>query len=376
MPAATIETLEDWNQRLACCCQMPLCPVPVVQCKRLGFSVSVAGFKNPDDHGAWKRYQTNMLVDSSVGGWSRSYPDGGSNSGGGSFSRGFGYTYSQLYEIGGSDECGNSIATLTEACTHTGSSWWTTTYADDQPDSHEDLTILDKSTDENPCSFWLRTVNHHGELTIDPETGNSTGWHVVYPDPTEELATSLGYYPGAESGDVTDIIGTDTYEDAITASEWFTAAKGKIANLLAAASEECWDHGGTGCISACTKTTPETNDDEPILSLTYVKFRFQIPRGSAEDPWKGSYFKITYQTVTEFADATTDSLSDDITITWAGPGNPANADDASWFTDWITLDPPDATATKRIVNIRFECYRTPQWGNKPQVTGEGYEPTA
>lgn len=36
------------------------------------------------------------------------------------------------------------------------------------------------------------------------------------------------------------------------------------------------------------------------------------------------------------------------------------------------VDPPDISGQRRVVNLRFECYRSP-YGNKPQVYGEAVE---
>jgi len=82
-------------------------------------------------------------------------------------------------------------------------------------------------------------------------------------------------------------------------------------------------------------------------------------------------------------------VSQDNVVVWAGPGTPIPAavivDDeitnqaaidaatATWLSGWYDLDPPTEPGTKRVVNIRFECYGVNDYGNKPQVTGEAYE---
>ena len=37
------------------------------------------------------------------------------------------------------------------------------------------------------------------------------------------------------------------------------------------------------------------------------------------------------------------------------------------------MDAPTDPGESRVVNIRFECYRSPQFGVRPQITGEAYE---
>jgi hypothetical protein len=56
---------------------------------------------------------------------------------------------------------------------------------------------------------------------------------------------------------------------------------------------------------------------------------------------------------------------------WPGPGNPA--DEESWKSGWYEIDPPESVGTRRIVNIRYECYRSTRIGVKPQITGEAVE---
>jgi hypothetical protein len=65
--------------------------------------------------------------------------------------------------------------------------------------------------------------------------------------------------------------------------------------------------------------------------------------------------------------------SQDNEVKWTGPGNPEDSEDESWLSDFYYLEPPDAPGDKRIVNVRYECYRSSKFGQKPQLTGEQVE---
>jgi hypothetical protein len=44
------------------------------------------------------------------------------------------------------------------------------------------------------------------------------------------------------------------------------------------------------------------------------------------------------------------------------------------YTPWNDLNPPPMTGTRRVINVRYVCYRSP-YGVKPQLTGEGVDLT-
>ena len=113
--------------------------------------------------------------------------------------------------------------------------------------------------------------------------------------------------------------------------------------------------------------------------------------------WQGTYFKITWDVLTE-PDGWDDTIDDpdyeppvpndppepvpqipdpnapeksyieDLTWEWTGPGDPN--DDESWESPWFEIDPPGDPGIRRIVNVRYECYRSTRFGNKPQITGD------
>ena len=100
------------------------------------------------------------------------------------------------------------------------------------------------------------------------------------------------------------------------------------------------------------------------LLVRFFRYRWKIPTD-----FTGTWFKITWDEVFFPQSGQPSALNRDLTVTWEGPGNPD--DPSSWeASDWRTLNPPDQPGESRVVNIRFQCYRSPHFGNKPQITGE------
>jgi len=152
-------------------------------------------------------------------------------------------------------------------------------------------------------------------------------------------------------------------EDEMTADDW-----GGSGN---ATYTDGWPSiGDVGEWPDCPATNAEVDAPAASITLTKSRFRFQIPSSH-----EGSYYKITYD-IAEFPDdpELDDSfVSEDLTVEWTGPGDQADQEDASWFTPWVEIDPPEVPGQRRVVNIRYICYHGTKYGSKPQVTGEAFE---
>jgi len=123
---------------------------------------------------------------------------------------------------------------------------------------------------------------------------------------------------------------------------------------------------------------PSTNEwqNNPI-NVTFVRYRWRIP-----DSFEGKWFKITWDEVffpEDYDENNPDSpqpsaVNRDLTVEWTGPGDPTKTD--SWIVgDWHVMNPPPENGETRVVNVRYQCYRSPNFGNKPQVTGESFDLT-
>jgi hypothetical protein len=170
---------------------------------------------------------------------------------------------------------------------------------------------------------------------------------------------------------------TRTYTPFRTEADNLAEMKADSDLQITAAS---WGSGGTGARRSYS-AFPVTSSNaacmvNPYLpsavQITPYRFRFQIPITHL-----GTYFKITYD-IAEFPTdpLTPDSfVSEDNVIEWTGPGDPEDAEAASWLTDWIELAPPDEPGERRVVNIRYTCYQGTKYGVKPQTTGESFTPS-
>lgn len=113
-------------------------------------------------------------------------------------------------------------------------------------------------------------------------------------------------------------------------------------------------------------------DWDDLHTFRFSRFRWIVP-----NTFDGAYFKITWD-VLEEPDGWDDPspvvfrsfYAQDQTWEWAGPGDPGDAD--SWKSPWVEIPPPDVGGTRRVVNIRFVCFRAANLGEIPPVLmGEG-----
>jgi hypothetical protein len=219
MPLGTLETQQDWNELLACCCPMPLCPIPTKVCESLNAHFQSAGFINTADptfflhkkkgwSGEWNDTETVLVedVDPSVDGEtaSESKID---------LTTFFGQVYDILYDgqIGnGGGGCQNYDPVVSDECTAVGTS-----------------------------SYKTYLASGHGEPPVF----------------TNELATENAY-------EVFDVSGTETEEHAA----WDAAFSAAIAAWDAAhPSGPTWQEANTTHTTwqgvADTRTNWETNRD-------------------------------------------------------------------------------------------------------------------
>jgi hypothetical protein len=180
--------------------------------------------------------------------------------------------------------------------------------------------------------------------------------------------------------------GTDSYSES-DRTEYIDQINGEILFEMALPILEGLAYSDSECESYNQLyTTPNICPEERVASIDLQKarVRFQIPSTWLDQntgltvPFTGTYFKITYDILTTpegwfegWAGADRSFLADQ-TIVWTGPGTGA-PDDPSWFTDWITIDPPSVPGTRRIVNVRFVCRENWFVGVVPQTTGEAVE---
>lgn len=190
-----------------------------------------------------------------------------------------------------------------------------------------------------------------------------------------------------------------TYDEETTTVE---ARAEMEARLTAADFDTCAAQLGDAfhTCAAAYEVRPADGSLELMVVGDGVRYCWVIP-----DTFAGSYFKITWDvleepdgwnaTINDPGETLPDPLpegydtaeawwaehqvpdpaapdrsfvSEDNTWEWTGPGDPEDED--SWKSGWYSIDPPSVPGTRRVVNIRFECYRS-DYGSKPEITGEG-----
>jgi hypothetical protein len=341
-----VETLTDWNNLLAgCgCCSMPTCPVPARECETIYGSLGSVGWYDPDDT-TWIIYKKFTYASN----LSESSSDES-----GTYSCTSHETYVSEYAdlFGGSVNSGYggcpTYATpdLAETCSTSGSS--TKTGADYEETRTRTQTSGTIAGD--PCAWTDTRV--FTDISVDP------------PDVTtyydyNTLHTTI--YPYADP--VHTI--TATYETPQTYAQWMSAAFGTLSADMTD-FDTCGAETFGDCAASYAATEePETGGpgDGVSLSLVAARFRWAIPNTHS-----GSFFKITWDVAFFPATGDPSAVSTDNTWEWTGPGDPE--EEASWKSDWYEIPIPTEPGENRVVNVRYECYRSTKFGMKPQVTGE------
>lgn len=159
--------------------------------------------------------------------------------------------------------------------------------------------------------------------------------------------------------------GTDTYSDPIDLA---TARDNGYDAMLAGLDWATMDKGND-CHSRRIDITP-LGSPFRLLEAKFHRFRWVIP-----DTFQGTWFKITWDVIEEPLGwdedpptATRSYHAENQTWEWTGPGDPE--DPESWKSPWIEIPVPAVSGSRRVVNIRFECYRSARYGHLPQITGD------
>lgn len=377
----TIETLDDWNTVLGYCgcCEMPTCPTPELECQSI--SITACGFPLPSHE--------DVPVEDSCKLW---------------FKKTVTFTETQsgafTTTIGGQPASGTQTrvdiqTTIREAKRVDGECEETVTQSSYSQEIEYEVTI-DGETD--PFAHYTVSQSTSGDGISCPGTysytdildsANNDSYAINF-CPVIDFSidntwsyTSYGVFTKSTTDASTD---PDT-ETTINITFEAVSADSVKAEL----DELSFPDDATGelCYSA---TEGDPDCEGAITGGTKTRYRWVIP-----DTFEGSYFKVTWDILEEPDgwDATIDDpdyeppvpndppepipqvpdpdapdrsfVSQDNTWEWAGPGT---SDPDSWKSSWYEIDPPTVPGTRRVVNTRFECYRSP-YGNKPQVTGEG-----
>lgn len=105
-------------------------------------------------------------------------------------------------------------------------------------------------------------------------------------------------------------------------------------------------------------------------AIKFLRWRWRVPLVDVGKRY--TYYKITWDVVFFPADSGTPSVvaTDQ---TWE---NELEDDPESegYYSEWYELGPSEEAGEFRVVNVRYNCYRSVRYGTKPEITGEGFVP--
>jgi hypothetical protein len=409
-----IETMSDWNARLAqCgCCSMPVAPSPVMECKSLWVEAGADSVFYDDDgiphsekiiesKGTVSESDTSELYRLNFLLWTTG-PEYTASTTNATDSRKRIENTVPPIRI---SKCGVNNVSVTEIKLE-GSYTRTTTdtlgYADAYGGggpvykTHLMRTlVVEEEIEENE---WVKYV----KSSSDSADGDYPTWTFISDDPLNE---------GPLDSSIPFINEEVSYQDPIAKEAVKTAL---MREIKAMSFEECPDHNEAGCNSSYMESITNIDGFGDFIvnaSANKAQYRWVIPSS-----WGGAIFKITWdilttpQTWTDWKAKTAaheewktaksawdkskspdkgpaptepekpgdkpspPSLEKGKTVTWKGPGK-GEQGDKSWIAgDWFPLDPPSKPGTKRIVNIRYDAMPANPYGSKPETMGEGYDP--
>lgn len=195
-----IETLADWNAWLACCCQMPACPMLQKECQSITVLASPVGFINSADT-VWTRYAVETVGVSYSQSISTSATEGVGTpyevtyvgeehtiSASSSIVR----TFDRLFSgaIAGGGECEVWEATMTEECVATGTETRITRDALFAASGSLPPYDLQSSRVVITSQTFTNISNVSGERTVDHIAWEAEGdaWDVANPDHEAAIA--------------------------------------------------------------------------------------------------------------------------------------------------------------------------------------------
>jgi len=365
---AAVETLEEWNKLLRCCCTMPSCPVPIIECQTKSGEASVVGYAPFVDPGGADEDLLPTIYRNSEGFSEVNYYGTGYSyvAGPGTF------PYSSEFKNvgvwnGGSTPIsesytGNVHDEALDACESESGATWIGPFigAPDETDVGYTLSDPESTATATECSTSAVYVSVNGtEPTLQGCPGPFSGALTYAWDYTKKETEGLR------------LIDPKTHDEL-------------IADAVADAPGT-WPTGvsTTGpCGSSIISSWPTKGDFRPwsdcadgvtgaSADVTAIAARFRI---RVDDSHGGTWFRASWDLVFFPADGSDpEVVALDQTAEWTGPGAGVQ-DDASWLFPggWREIPLPDRPGEVRIVNFRFECYRGP-YGNLPQTTGEGYD---
>lgn len=307
-----IETTEDWNAALACCCAMPAAPAPTMIC------------------------ESKTATRAAVGWGVQNYRSA------------FGIVAISPFDPEALD-CVELVKTYREVSA-------TVVFSSTHPDS------------EDSTSNFATVVGANAEYSIfgNPTPRTEDG------DTLTARGTGVdNYSEGTFSGTVTTEYEvdeepfTDTVVTTIIFSNPITAAEVREEALAKLAEIATWTSTGAVCAAALEVNfyicEGEPTAEPANVVATKVRYRWQVPSSHL-----GTYYKITWDVLFEPTGWDDEEIPEEdrplrfsrknLTVEWTGPGSGAQSD-PSWLAgDWYDLEVPEEPGERRVINVRFKMF--------------------
>lgn len=362
-----IETTEDWNATLACCCAMPEPPAPTMLCESISLDYSCA-FQMPSHPAVtapdlYKRFLTRVMTFSSL------FTQTGESWPG----------YQTDYEDLESWSVTCRIDVTPAGC----STVLVSSVRDDFTRNVEEYppAIADNRRDKNSsasegvaCSgteVYVDKLDHANDSS-EPWVGcvgcdSEFSGTLIYNSFTRAGLAFTYHYVFTDDPEIPNPT-SRTDDQSLTFSNEVTAAT--VTAALAPLAFPA-DQNGT----SCTALMWTAADNITVLGGRKSRYRWRVPSTHL-----GSYYKVTWDVLYEPVgwDATIPDPEytgsgtppqipkpgrplrysrKDLTVEWEGPGSGAQSD-PSWLAgDWQTLEVPDEPGVRKVINVRFEHLR-------------------
>lgn len=295
MSLGTLETQQDWNELLACCCPMPLCPVIVPICTSIFGFLRSGGYRNDDDT-EWTIYKkqgwTTAWHDSDVINFTGLTPGTPSAAYNGTPSTEYevgydafdGYTWDLLYDggIGYGDGCPIYSPTQENECTAEGFA------------TQKNYAIFGYSTGEFPdiVHHAVKGLSFESRAEVSDVGGEETDEHIAW---DAEFGAAVADWDAAHPSG-------PSWQDAKSTHGTWQAARTALDDWTACELETPGECGDEPADPGAEPELPAI-DDEPTenyapctfritTTSTWTPFRFggypSVP--DSEDPTDGEAF--------------------------------------------------------------------------------------
>lgn len=339
-----IETMEEWNDALGCCCQMPQAPEPVTQVETL--TVDACGYLAGQDT---------------------------------SFNTWINYSHATTGQPAEEFRIYYTTVTITKSTSESE-----TVPVEEGADGYT------KTDQAQYITIYKKTPNEEGVCEVEDPAGSAT-WSGSF-TPSYETELEGDYFTGSSySGSGNISAAHPTGIGTTTSTTNYSESSPTV--IVSGTSDLPFRNPTAGSWSGSSFTIPGENGSVVIRYSEPFAFTFPAWPESPASPayglpsasrtvsraikkryrWLvpvthlGSYYKITWDVLYEPTGWDDESVAEadrpirfsrkDNTVEWEGPGTGPQTDPSWQAGDWYELEAPEEIGERRIINIRYEHLR-------------------